>query len=528
MKVKSNFAKYIFIIFIIGIIILVAYKLNEEKKNTTDEEQTNVVKEDDIGKEIKLGIAEFDTMNPLLSKNKQVQEITKIIYEPLFQLTSDYKLEKCLAKDWAKTAENKYLIKIDTSIKWSDGNNLSVDDVIFTIENLSKIDSIYLENIRHITEINRVDDNTIRLILDQEVPFFEYNLIFPILSKRNYEGQDFIYGSSNNAPIGTGKYKITQNSSDSIILEKNENYKRAELTLEKITISKYSNVGEMYNSFKLGKIDLITTNNIGIENYIGTIGYNKAETNGREFDFLAINTQNQVLANKEVRQAISRAINRESIISQVYGGKYRTQDYFLDYGNWLCQEQDSSSGYNLDQAKQVLVDNGWFYKNNYWQKTENYKTQKIALNLLVKSSDVSKLSVAQNIKGQLENQGIRINIVQASDEQYNKAIESKNYDIALCSMYVSPSPNLETFFGEGNLANYSNEEVTDIMNQVKNTTDENILKEKYKRLIEIYKSDVPYLSLYNNKYTIAYSSELVGDLTPNWFYLFYGIEGWYK
>ncbi len=127
MKVKSNFAKYIFIIFIIGIIILVAYKLNEEKKNTTDEEQTNVVKEDDIGKEIKLGIAEFDTMNPLLSKNKQVQEITKIIYEPLFQLASDYKLEKCLAKDWAKTAENKYLIKIDTSIKWSDGNNLSVE-----------------------------------------------------------------------------------------------------------------------------------------------------------------------------------------------------------------------------------------------------------------------------------------------------------------------------------------------------------------------------------------------------------------
>ncbi len=72
-----------------------------------------------------------------------------------------------------------------------------------------------------------------------------------------------------------------------------------------------------------------------------------------------------------------------------------------------------------------MVDNGWFYKNNYWQKTENYKTQKIALNLLVKSSDVSKLSVAQNIKGQLENQGIRINILQASDEQYNKAIESK-------------------------------------------------------------------------------------------------------
>ena len=155
---KSNFAKYIFIIFIVGIIILVAYKLNEEKKNEPQEEQTTITQEDDIGKEIKLGIAEFDTINPLLSKNKQVQEITKIIYEPLFQLTSEYKLEKCLAKDWAKTSENKYLIKIDTSIKWSDGNSLSADDVIFTIENLSKIDSIYSENLKHITEVNKVEE----------------------------------------------------------------------------------------------------------------------------------------------------------------------------------------------------------------------------------------------------------------------------------------------------------------------------------------------------------------------------------
>ena len=258
---KSNFAKYIFIIFIIGITLFVAYKLNEEKKNTTNDEQTNIVKEDDIGKEIKLGIAEFDTINPLLSKNKQVQEITKIIYEPMLQLTSEYKLEKCLAKDWAKTAENKYLVKLDDTIKWSDGNSLSADDVVFTIEQLKKVDSIYSENVKNITEVNKIDDNTIRIILDHEIPFFEYNLIFPILSRKNYEGQDFVYGSSNNAPIGTGKYKIILNSGENIILEKNENYKRSDLTLEKITIIKYSNIGEMYNAFKLGKIDVITTNN---------------------------------------------------------------------------------------------------------------------------------------------------------------------------------------------------------------------------------------------------------------------------
>ena len=107
-------------------------------------------------------------------------------------------------------------------------------------------------------------------------------------------------------------------------------------------------------------------------------------------------------------------------------------------------------------------------------------------------------------------------------------INSKSYDIALCNMTISPSPNLELFFGDNNLSNYRNEEVSNIINEVKNTTDENTLKEKYKRLIEIYKSDIPYIGLYNNKYTVAYNSELVGDLTPSWFSPFYGIEVWYK
>ncbi|MCI8411611.1 MAG: hypothetical protein HFJ40_04115 [Clostridia bacterium] len=237
---------------------------------------------------------------------------------------------------------------------------------------------------------------------------------------------------------------------------------------------------------------------------------------------------NYFLSKQEVRKAIAYSIDKENIVSSIFNNRYYTSSFPLDFGSWLCQEQDASSGYNLDQAKQLLVDNGWNYRNQYWQKTENYKTQKLVLNLLVKASDLSKVSVAQNIKGQLENQGIRINIVQAADNQYNSSLQNKNYDIALCSNYVSPSPNLNTYFGEGNLANYNNDEVNNIISEVNNTTDENILKEKYKRLIEIYKSDIPYVSLYSNKHIVAYNSELVGEITPNWFYQFYGIENWYK
>lgn len=526
---KSNWSKYVFFIIVIAIIVFAIFKIRiDEKQNEYQNDQVNSNEQEKV-KEIKLGMTGFDTMNPILSNNKNVQDISKLIFDPLVTLTSDYKTEACLATEWAKQGTS-YIIKLRENVKWSDGMRFTSEDVRFTIDRLKDTQTIYSVNVQNVISVDIVDDYTIRINLDKEVPFFEYNLTFPILSKEYYEAQDFVNTDKNTAPVGIGKYKISEVTSSYITLEKNANWwnKDVELTLEKITVNIYSSVGELYNSFKTGNIDLVSTDNDNIQDYIGTIGYSLKEVPGREHTFIALNTQNYFLSKQEVRRAISYSIDKGNIISSVFNNKYYTSSFPLDFGSWLCQEQDASSGYNVDQAKQLLTDNGWSYRNNYWQKTENYRTQRIVLNLLVKASDTQKVATAENIKSQLETQGIRVNIVQASDEQYSNNLNSKNYDMAICSTYVSPSPNLDTYFGENNLANYSNDEVNSIRSEVMNTTDENVIKERYQRLIEIYKTDIPYISLYFNKYTVAYSSEIAGEITPNWFYQFYGIEGWYK
>lgn len=525
---KSNWFKYVFIIFIVIILIFSIYKIRKDEEEN-QQQQTSSIEEEKI-REIKLGIAEMDTINPILSNNKNVQDITKLIYEPLVDLTSDYKAEPCLAKEWAKQSDNSYLIKLRENVKWSDGQRFTAEDVRFTIDRLKEVQSIYSYNVQNVIGVDVVDDYTVRINLNGEAPFFEYYLTFPILSKEYYEGQDFSTTEKNKAPTGTGKYKITDVESSYINLEKNTLWwnKNDNLSIEKITVNLYSSIGELYNSFKIGNLDMIATSNNNLQEYIGTIGYSSKEIKGREHTFLALNTANYFLSKQEVRKSISYSIDKENIVSSVFANKYYTSSFPLDYGNWLAKDQDASSEYNVEQAKQILVDNGWSYKNQNWQKIENGKIQKIALNLLVKASDSSKVAVANNIKAQLENQGIIINIVQALDQQYRASINAKNYDIALCGINLSPSPSLETFFGQNNLSNYANEEVNNIMSEVKNTSDENILKENYKRLIEIYKTDIPYISLYSNKYTVAYNSGLVGDISPNWYYLFYGIQGWYK
>lgn len=523
---KSNYFKYIFIIFAIAITIFAIVKIKTDEQNKEAQVyETEEETEEEIT-EIKLGVASFDSINPILSKNKNIQDISKIIFEPLMTLTSDYKLETCLAKEWAKQNETTYIIKLRDDKMWSDGQKFTADDVRFTIDRLKESDTIYSSNVQYVTTVEVVDDTTIRIILSQEVPFFEYNLTFPILSSKYYSDKEF---NADIVPVGTGMYKVSEVQESALILTKNEYYpEKDELKLDKVTITMYSTVGELYNSFKIGNIDLLSTQNSNLKEYIGTIGYLSKEMKGREHDFIAFNTQNQILSQVNVRKAICYSIDKSNIVSSVYGDNYYTSSFPLDYGTWIYQEQDSSAGYNAEQAKQMLVDEGWSYRYKYWQKTVNYKTQRISLNFVVKASDTSRVSVAENIKTQLENQGIRINLIKASDSQYQSYLANKNYDMILCSMNLSISPDLSTFFGENNLANYSNEEVTNIMNEVKNLNDEEKLKEDYKRLGEIYKTEMLYLSLYNNKYTVAYNQNLAGTLEPNWFYQFYNIKDWHK
>ena len=527
---KSNWIKYIFVIFIIIILVIAVYKIRQDEEIKKQEEEYTASNQDERVKELKLGIASFDTINPVLSKNKNVQNITKLIYEPLVNLTSDYKAEACLASEWAKESGNSYLIKLRENVRWSNGQAFTSQDVKFTIDRLKDTDTIYSANVQNVVGVDIVDDYTIRINLDSDIPFFEYNLTFPILSSSYYLGEDFTTSSKNTSPVGTGMFKITDVQSSYITLSKNTSYwnKEKNSVIETITVNLYSSIGELYNSFKVGSIDLISTDNENIQEYIGTIGYTPREIKGREHTFLALNISNNYLSRPEVRKAIAYSIDKENINSNVLGNKCFVSSFPLDYGNWLYQDQDTSSGYNTEQAKKELTDAGWVLRSGSWQKTENRRTIRIELNILVRASDTRKVAVAQNIEGQLEAQGFIINIVQASDEQYNNLINTRGFDIALCSMTLSPSPNLDTFFGNNNIVNYSNEEVNNLLNETKNTTDENILKEDYKRLAEIYKTDMPYISLYNNKYIIAYNSGLVGDITPTWFYQFYGIEGWYK
>ena len=506
---KTKIFKYVFffIAFVMIIIAVVTVFINKENKKSSIE---NLNAKLNTNKEISIGILEFDTLNPILTNNIDIQYISKLIYKGLINVTKDFKIQNDLAEECSKINNTTYIIKLKQDAKWHNGELINAEDVKFTIENLNKINSIYKENVKHISNIEIIDDFTIKIYLDEEINFFEYMLTFPILSKNYYEENTL--KSKTEIPVGSGNFNIRKITDNEISLENNEN---------KINIKIYKNILELYESLKNENINLSYTNNIEYENFTGKLGINSNISSGREFDFIAFNNKNILLKNKEVRQAINYFIDKKNIIYEAFNNKYLQLNFPLNPENYLYKEENDV--YDINKGKQVLLEKGWQIKNNIWQK----RGTRLVFNLLVNINNKKRCEVAKIIKEQLEKNGIIINIIEANDYYYNQKIKYKNYDMILAGNILPLCPDINSYFGEDNICNYNNDEILYILNEIKNIENKELLKEKYYRIQEIYNEEIPFISLYINTNFILYNSKIKGDFLHNWYNLYYNIDNWY-
>lgn len=431
---SNNFFKYIFVVVIIALICGAVYILyNNKEQVESDDEELNTIQNKDISlaQNIKIGITNYDTMNPILTKNRDIANIDKLIFEPLVNITSDYKVEGCLAKSCNKTSDTTYEIKIDSSVKWQDGRSLISRDIQYTIEKIKETNSIYLANVQDIASIELPDSETVIINLSKPVIFFEYNLTFPIISSSYYANEDI--QNSSKIPMGTGMYKIASIDNDNILIIRNDRWSKIKTNSPKtqsITLIKYGAIGEAFNSFKLGNIDIVNTYKTNYTDYVGTIGYNKREFVGRDYDLLSFNCNDSILSDVHVRRAINYAINKDTIVSSVLGNTKVVSNSPLDYGSYLYNEEGKIT-FNQELARKELEDGGWYNANGRWQKNIGGYVRRITLSLVVNKNNQERVNVANNIKSQLSDIGITINVVQVDDGRYGDYLNNKNYQLIL-------------------------------------------------------------------------------------------------
>lgn len=460
---KLKYFKNIFIVTIILLILAGIYiiyiKRGPAKNNLeTQGKETNIIKE------FSIGVTDFDTINPILSKNLEIQYLNKLIYEPLVNITRDFNVEPSIAEEWSKIDDVTYIIKLDEGKTWENGRRVQVEDIENTIEVIKKENTIYKENIQKIGQIEKIDETTMKIYLTEPVNFFEYFLCFPIIDINTYNTE---------IPMGTGKYKYTNITENQITIESSDN---------KIIVKLFKNSTELYNNFTRENVDIIITKNPNYENYIGNIGFEETIIPGRTFYYILLENISDV----NMRKWLDMATNKEKLIYNLYNKKYIPANTPLAYGSYL----------NLSNEKQQEKDQ------------ELFTQKKMNLTISVKNED--KI-IAEKMQEQLKEYEINLRI---------QTYQNSKADLILKKQTTTITPDISQYFSE--------EKMKKQIKQANDIENKQILKQKYQQILNEYKEQMPFISLFFDSYIILHNNKLKGDFSGNWYNIFYNVDGWYK
>lgn len=501
------------------------YMLSKEEMPETQEDDYVI---ENYVSELKLPIIEVDSLNPILTKNRQVSNTLSLIYEPLIELDESNQIKGVLASEWAEKDDFTWIIKLKENVKWHSVKAFTSEDVKFTIDAILNYEnSTYYQNVKNISNVEIIDASSVSISLKEKDDYLPYKLTFAIIPKY-YLYQDLENSEKLKRPIGTGAYKFESITDDEFrtTLKFNSNWwKTNTAKLQTVYLYNYATYGEAIKAFKSAEIDLISTSMSSWKKKFGVIGINSYSYENAEFELLIPNTQNVALSESSVRKAILYAINRNNVIGDIYEGNANVKDIMIHEYSWLY-DNDTSIEYSPEKSKQLLLNAGWQQTENTWYKNINGKNVKLKFELLVNENSEEKIKVAEVIKENLEDIGIQITIKKVNLNTLTSNIEQSKFELALSTIELQNECDIIDLLKNKKYSKYESSELDDIINEL--YLDNVSFEEVFKKLKNMYKSEVPYIGLYFKTDTLLTNRAVKGHITPTWYNTYHNIHTWCK
>ncbi len=159
------------------------------------------------------------TMDPHSQNHATTNAILMHAYEGLTRYGAKYDIEPALATKWTFISPTQVRFELRKGVKFQDGSPFSADDVIFSFNRIKQPQGTMQIYVTGITEIKKIDEHTIDVMLSGPNPILLRNIIdFRIMNKawseknrtanvQDYKAKEENFASRN--AMGTGSYKIT-------------------------------------------------------------------------------------------------------------------------------------------------------------------------------------------------------------------------------------------------------------------------------------------------------------------------------
>ena len=503
---------------------------------------------------------DVDEMDP---GNTAIVQVVDSIFEGLVRFRAKTtRIEPCLASSWEISENGKEIIfHLRRGVKFHDGTDFNADAVVFSFARQYDPNHPYYKYgkwymwkfiFSDVDRLEKIDEYTVKLVLKRpnvsvltSLALYQVSIVSPANAK-NYQENAFKH------PCGTGPFQFVEwVKDDHITLKANENYWQEKAQLDQLIFKIIPDPSARLMSLEVGEVqgmeypnpadfDRIKGNpelrlisqpgmNVGYMAMNTGYGYIDENKNGRR-DLISeplVKTPGyfEPLTKKKVRQAINMAIDKQSIVDNIYMGtaikaKSGMPPFMLGYNDEI-----KDYPYAPKRAKELLVEAG--YPDGF----------EVTLHVMPVSRPYmfDPPRIAEALQSYLSAIGIKVKIYQVDWANYILDIKGGKHQFCLFGWTGDngdPDNFMNVIYGSNsasigyglNFAFYINDEAQELLSRALATYDDEKRATYYKKVQEMIHEDAAWVYMVHSTQNMVFRNSIKGfALSPTGRLFFYPV-----
>lgn len=455
-------------------------------------------------------------LSPIMTNDSVSSRVIEQIYDTLFvRDPKTMEIKPSLAESYDTPDDTTWVIHLRKGVKFSDGTPFNAEAVKYTFDKFRdpKTAAPRASLLEPIKDITVKDENTV--VIKTKKPYG------PLLAALAHTNASIVSPTADKKqdlmkePVGTGPFKLKDYvPGDHITLEKNADYWKGKPKLDKVTFKVVPDVNTAISMLQTGQVQFID----GIpaeqwERVKSLKNVNTTKATGTPVSYLGFNMKKEPMKDLDFRKAVAYSIDREAYVKQLNGLGIRSNS-IIGPKVFGYDESAEKEGYNYDLAKaKELI-----------SKHPEWKNKKIKM---LVANTPAYMKMGEIVQDQLTKAGLKIDIQTMEWGTFLDVSEQGKYDITFLGWSNSTADGSELLYpnlhsdniGSSNRSSYSNPEFDKLVEQSRNTVDQDKRKEYLDKANKLAINDAPWIVMDHGVVTAATDKSVKGlqvDPTGQW------------
>lgn len=479
-------------------------------------------------------IGSFGRLNPVLDLfNPADRAATRLLFSGLVLFDDRGLPMGDLAESWGISEDGTvYNFSIRPSAVWHDGEPVSSDDVVFTIEYLRSDELPLPEDLRAMwqqVEVRVLDEKTLQFHLPEPfAPFLDY-LSFGVLPRHllvNVSPTELVDSDFNLKPVGSGPYRLDRLISEQgqikgVVFSAFEEYYMGRPFIDQVVFRYFPDANSAFTAYQAGEVLGISqvTMDILIE-ALNIEDLNFYSGRMPELTLIYFNldeTELPFFQDVSLRRALLMGLNRQRLVDQNLGGQAIVADGPVFPGTWAYYEGIEHLDYDPNAALAAIKAAGYTIPAEGGSVREK---EGVRFSFeMVYPDNALHAGLVEMIRSDWAKLGVEVNPKPVTyDELVDNYLETRDYQAALVDLNLSryPDPDPYPFWdqaqatGGQNYGKWNDRRASEFLELARVSSDLDERAKAYRNFQVRFTTEMPALPLFHPVYTYAVDAQVQG------------------